>query len=158
MNQKSYEGSHVLLSGIEIVAWLSSVSAIVMAVLSVGNPQAALSPVGWLALSFGSLGLAAVSRVGRAILNIAENTATSAQLISGFVETQASGGSREKIMGGAAATELAPAVAKWPMGQIEVYRGYVITGMPNRVFANDRLFDSVEEARIHLNSVPAKHD
>jgi hypothetical protein len=152
MNQKSYDGSHTILGIIEFLAWASVIIGSVLALLSIGNSRAPFGVFIWAGLAFASIGLAALCRVGKAILDIAENTGRS---------------SRAAQSGGANHTPAGPkhpdaplqeevSQRGWPLGQIEIYRGHIITGLADRVFSNDRYFDSVEEAKIHLNSVPAK--
>ncbi len=153
---KSYEGSHILLGGIEMVAWLSVVSGLIMGAVSVGDPRALLPSSVWFAFGFSAIGLAALCRVGRAILDIAENTGKAANQLSAAASASARQHSASQPSHPDAPRSEPPTTGGWPMGQIEIYRGHVITGLQNRVFANDRYFDSVDAARIHLNSVPAK--
>lgn len=156
MSTKTYEGSHVLLGGIELVAWLCVVSGLVMSAVSVGDDGALLPASAWFGFGFSAIGLAALCRVGRAIIDIAENTGRAAQILA---SKQDRGG--EQALRRTEAHPDAPlsepaTTGGWPLGQIEIYRGHVITGLQSRVFANDRYFDSVDAARRHLNSVPAK--
>ncbi len=152
MNHKSYEGSHALLAGIEIIAWLAASGGAVMAALAIGDPGAVVPLSFWIGASLASIGLAALCRVGRAILDVAENSGRTAAAL------ERAGG---RPAGPATIHPDAPAVEPkskrgWPIGQIEIYRGHVITGLQDRVFSDNRYFDSVEEAKQHLNSVPYK--
>lgn len=153
MKQKSYDGSHIILGVIEFVAWASFIIGAIMALLSIGNASAPLGFFVWTGLAFSSIGLAALCRVGRAVLDIAENTGMAATL----AQTNPTARTTLPTQRHPDAPLNAEVSERgWPIGQIEVYRGYIITGLPNRVFSNDRYFDSVEEAKLHLNSVPAK--
>lgn len=156
MKQKSYEVSHAILGLIEVIAWLSVVSGVIIGLAEIGNPKAMLPSTVWFGLVFSSVGMVALCRVGKAILDIAENTARSSQLLSQAVENQAA-----RVEPSAAATigetsKPTPDQRDWSIGPIEVYRGHTITGLQTKVFASDRHFDSVDEARRYLNSIPVK--
>lgn len=153
---KNYDGSHILLGGIEMVAWLSVVSGIVMGAVSIGDSRAILPSSVWFAFGFSAVGLAALCRVGRAILDIAENTGRAANQLSAAASLSARQHTTNQTPHPDAPRSEPPTTGGWPRGQIEIYRGHVITGLQNRVFADDRYFDSVDAARIHLNSVPVK--
>lgn len=153
MNQKRYDGSHIILGIIEFVAWASVIIGATMALLSIGNARAPFGVFVWAGLAFSSVGLAALCRVGRAILDIAENTGRTATLAQNNPTARTTVPAQRHPD-----APLTDEVSKrgWPLGQIEVYRGHIITGLADRVFSNDRYFDSVEEAKLHLNSVPSK--
>jgi hypothetical protein len=156
MNQKSYDGSHILLAGIELVAWLCVVSGAIMGFVSIDNPKAILPSSIWFAFGFSAVGLAAMARVGRAIVDIAENTGRTAQLLAVQPDRGKTPTQNDVAPHPDAPRSEPQTTGGWPLGQVEIYRGHVITGLQNRVFANDRYFDSVDAARRHLNSVPAK--
>lgn len=156
MNQKSYDGSHILLGGIELVAWLCAAAGLIMGMFSIGDPRATLPSSIWFGFGFSAIGLAAMCRVGRAIVDIAENTGRTALLLAAPPERQTTDARSDAKPHPDAPRSEPRTTGGWPLGQIETYRGHVITGLQNRVFTNDRYFDSVEEARMHLNSMPAK--
>jgi len=156
MNDRTYPGARLLVGVVEFVAWMAILGSAVMGFVSIGDRQAIAPPSFWFTLVLSGLALAAMCRVGIAILDIAQNSWRTVQLLERTPESaawQRAQAEREHPD--------APATAErsrggWPIGQIEIYRGHVVTGLVNRVFANDRYFDSVEEARAHLDSVPPK--
>ncbi len=153
---KSYEGSSAILGIIEGVAWLSLAIGLIMTVMALGDRNPLIGITFYLTLAFSSLAMIAFCRVGQAILDIAANTGKTAGQLP-----VASGADARHAIARDAVHPDAPrseptTTGGWPMGQIEIYRGHVITGLQNRVFANDRYFDSVDAAKIHLNSVPSK--
>ena len=153
---KSYEGSATILGIIEGVAWLALAAGVIMGFMAFGDRNPMIGVTFYLTLAFSALAMVALCRVGQAILDIASNTGKVA--FQGLPVTGAA--PRASNPQGAShpdAPLTEPATTGgWPLGQIEVYRGHVITGLENRVFTNDRYFDSVDQAKIHLNSVPAK--
>ncbi len=154
MNQKSYESTHLILGAIELFAWLAVVSCVILGFLSIGNEDAYVGAVPLFSMAASSLGLAAICRVGRAILDIADNTGRSAALLHDRTNTK-SFSAEPRHPDAPLRDEVSE--RGWPIGQVEIYRGHVITGLPNRVFTNDQYFDSLEQARTHLDSVPAKN-
>ena len=156
MNEKTYPGARLLVGVVEFAAWVSILGSTVMGFVSIGDRQAIAPSSFWFTLALAGLGLAAVCRVGIAVLDIAQNSWRTVQLLQRSPESAAR--QRAKVE---REHPDAPAIEErssggWPIGQIEIYRGHVVSGLVNRVFANDRYFDSVEEARAHLDTVPPK--
>lgn len=151
MSQNRYEGSHSILAVIEFLGWASSILAACAAIYASIQGEGITAAAFWMAVVVAGVGLAAVARVGRAILDIASNTAKTAQALQGQTHAPAT---TPRHPDAPVRDELSK--RGWPLGQIEIYRGHVITGLDTQVFTNNRYFDSVDEAKIHLNSIPAK--
>jgi len=153
MSHNRYESSHNILAVIEFLGWASAFLTSCITIYAAVQGDGVGGFAFWLTAVFSGIALAALARVGRAILDIAENTsqmATAAQIpphATVATKDHAAFPPRDEA-----------SQRSWPLGPIDVYRGHAIIGLPKRVFTNDQYFDSVDEAKAHLNLVPAKPD